>query len=1153
MCALRGALGEEQATSDLPVEMPRLPSQLRFEHYEILTREDGTTLELGRGAMGVTYKAVDVNLRCAVALKVINARLIGDESARRRFVREARAAASVRHPNVASVFHLGMSGDSYFYAMEFVDGEPLDQLIRRSGSLKVKLALEIMTQVASGLTAVHKQNLVHRDIKPSNIMVALEGNGTAAKIIDLGLAKGVAESRSETAVSVPGSFAGTPEFASPEQFAGVGVDIRSDLYSLGVMLWNMLAGRTPFRGTPAELMHQHLHAALPTGQLDRVPQPVVALLKVLLEKDPTRRFQTPVELLKAIRVIIGAIDAGRTISHQSLRQQPLTDFTSATRKPSTRRGPERISVARLPVTGSQVFGREEDLAFLDAAWADPLVNVVTVVAWAGVGKSTLVNRWLQRMAAERYRAAEIVFGWSFYRQGTTESVASSADEFLDASLGWFGDPDPRIGTAWEKGERLARLVARRRTLLVLDGLEPLQNPPGSQEGRLREAPLQALLRELAAFNRGLCVITTRVPVADLADHEGTSVLRRELEHLSNEAGAQLLRALGVKGYEAELRSASDEFRGHCLALTLLGSYLNEAYNGDIRCRNEVSERLAHDVRQGVHARKVMESYQTWFGEGPEVSLLRMLGLFDRPADEKALGALLKPPAIRGLTDSLADLSPTEWRTIFTRLRRARLLAGEDPHNPTHLDTHPLVREYYGEQLRHQRREAWKKSNRRLYNHYRAVAPQLPDNFREMEPLFLAVNCGCRAGLYRDALHEVYIPRIQRGDVSFAAKVLGARGALLSVLVHFFEHGRWGSLVQRGVERQRLTAEDQLFVLMQAGMYLTATRGFSAPEALICYERAESLCHSLKRPIDLHVTLMGQWRHSNTTDNLSVALQIAKRIYALAQQQNEPALMIGGYMALACTRCFLGDFETSGQYAVRGVRLWRSRGIQSPVEEVDVAAVSLLCYQAQSEWHRGEIASSQTTLAEATALAKEKNDMHGLAVALWHAAVFAYYEHNPAEVERLASNSIELSTHHHFAHWLPQGEALYGWARAASGDAAEGISRIVNGLQDFRATGALRGVPFFLALKAEALFFAHRMPEALDAIMEAQILVERSEERWWSAELHRLHGLFLATLGAEETQIEASFREAVTAAKAQKSTSLLKRAEATYAEYRRRRD
>ena len=718
VCMLHGALADDVESGESSSERVTKPKSQdvarRFQHYELVVGEDGRPVELGRGAMGVTYKAFDVDLRCPVTLKVISEKYLGDESARLRFLREARAAASVRHPNVASVFHLGRSGENYFYAMEFVEGETLENLIKRSGRLEVKLALEIATQVAAGLAAVHKQKLVHRDIKPSNIMVSFEEEGAVtAKIIDLGLAKAVDEAGAQTAISATGAFAGTPEFASPEQVSEESVDIRSDLYSLGVSLWEMLTGHVPFRGSPAEVMYQHQHAPLPLEELESVPQPVVSLIEVLLDKDPKRRFQTPAELLKAMPTITGAIDEGRTITYQSLGQTPARDSYSVTRKPPARLGPEKISIARLPVTGSDVFGREEDIAFLDDAWANQDINVVTIVAWAGVGKSTLVNHWLRRMAAEHYRSAELVFGWSFYRQGSSGGT-SSADEFLDAALTWFGDPDPRIGTAWEKGERLAKLIAHRRTLLVLDGLEPLQNPPGPQEGRLRDPSLQALLRELAAFNTGLCVITTRLPVADIADHERTSAPRRDLEQLSSDAGAKLLRALGVKGDEAELRSASDEFSGHCLALTLLGSYLTDAYNGDIRCRKEVSERLAHDVRQGVHARKVMESYQTWFGEGPELSVLRMLGLFDRPADEKALGALLKPPAIPGLTESLTDLSPTEWRTILARLRRARLLAGEDPHNPGHLDTHPLVREYFGEQLRSQRTEAWKECNRRLY-------------------------------------------------------------------------------------------------------------------------------------------------------------------------------------------------------------------------------------------------------------------------------------------------------------------------------------------------------------------------------------------------------------------------------------------------------
>jgi TolB-like protein len=333
VCVLRGALGSEETVSQ-SVGPTLSPSELRFEHYEVLTCDDGTPLELGRGAMGVTYKALDVNLRCAVALKVINAQFIGDESARRRFVREARAAASVRHPNVASVFHLGKSGDSYFYAMEFVDGESLDKVIGRSSRLDPSTALKVTALVAAGLEAIDKQNLVHRDIKPSNIMVSFDGDKIVnAKIIDLGLAKGAADD-AISAISSQGTFAGTPQYASPEQFAGVGADIRSDLYSLGITLWEMLTGEVPFKGSTSRLIYQHQHARPPVDKLTHVPQPVVALLEVLLEKDPDRRLQTPTELLQVIPKVTEALESGLRVTTDQLRSG--ADRIAAKPKQSTR-------------------------------------------------------------------------------------------------------------------------------------------------------------------------------------------------------------------------------------------------------------------------------------------------------------------------------------------------------------------------------------------------------------------------------------------------------------------------------------------------------------------------------------------------------------------------------------------------------------------------------------------------------------------------------------------------------------------------------------------------------------------------------------------------------------------------------------------------
>jgi len=186
------------------------------------------------------------------------------------------------------------------------------------------------------------------------------------------------------------------------------------------------------------------------------------------------------------------------------------------------------------------------------------------------------------------------------------------------------------------------------------------------------------------------------------------------------------------------------------------------------------------------------------------------------------------------------------------------------------------------------------------------------------------------------------------------------------------------------------------------------------------------------------------------------------------------------------------------------------------------------------------------------LARELNDTHALALALYFAACLGRFERNPSEVERCASDLIELSTRQNFAFWLAMGSVLRGWVRSASGETAEGLSWFEDGIKDIRATGSMLWMPYLLALKAESLFIADRTSEALVAIRESEALAERSEERWWCAEQHRLRAVFLAAVGANDTKIEASFCAAISTAKEQKSVSLEKRAEETYAEYRRQK-
>ncbi len=272
--------------------------QRRYAHFEVEIGADGKPVELGRGAMGITYKASDTTLRRQVALKVISSRLLHNESLKNRFLREARAAASLRHPYVASIYYLGSTEASYFYAMELIEGQTLDAYITQHGPLDAKLALEITIQITSALAAAHQAGLVHRDIKPANIILTRDSHGQiTAKVIDFGLVKLTTGDVEDSSASEPGIFLGTPRYASPEQISCGAVDIRSDLYSVGVTLWQMLTKSAPFIGTPSEVAAQHLQAPLPISKLKYFPQPVVALLTHVLEKDPKDRPQTPDDLV----------------------------------------------------------------------------------------------------------------------------------------------------------------------------------------------------------------------------------------------------------------------------------------------------------------------------------------------------------------------------------------------------------------------------------------------------------------------------------------------------------------------------------------------------------------------------------------------------------------------------------------------------------------------------------------------------------------------------------------------------------------------------------------------------------------------------------------------------------------------------------------
>jgi hypothetical protein len=478
-----------------------------------------------------------------------------------------------------------------------------------------------------------------------------------------------------------------------------------------------------------------------------------------------------------------------------------------------------VDVRKLPSSiFERLIGRDRELERLDAAWAERSIRVLSVVALGGAGKTALVHHWMQRFEEAGWKAkgAAAAFAWSFYSQGGGDARQASGDLFISEALGFFGDRDPVAGSPRDRGVRLAEHVRRRRTLLILDGLEPLQEPPSSAvAGRVKDPAVAALLLQLASDNPGLLVLTTREPVAELKSREGRGARAIDLDRLGDEAGAALLRWLGVEGREDELRRVAHEVHGHALTLTLLGTYLRDARKGDVRAWKDLPLLAVADLIGNEPASRVMAAYSDWFGPGPERQILSAVGLFDRPAAAGLVAALREDPAIPGVTDELVGLAVPRWNLALTRLRKARLLLEDDGTGA--LDAHPLVREHFGRRLREESPAAWEAAHGRLFDHLKESTEHWPDTLEGLQPLYQAVVHGCQAGRQQKACDEVYFDRILRGkgrDGFYSTKRLGAIGADLGAVACFFDPP-WSHV------SPALTEADRAWLLSEAAMRLRA--------------------------------------------------------------------------------------------------------------------------------------------------------------------------------------------------------------------------------------------------------------------------------------------------------------------------------------------
>jgi tetratricopeptide (TPR) repeat protein len=580
------------------------------------------------------------------------------------------------------------------------------------------------------------------------------------------------------------------------------------------------------------------------------------------------------------------------------KRPPVTRAVSESeKKPPKLSLPELLQ--RMPGESGDLFGRDEALGWLDAAYADSQTGVLALYGFGGVGKSALVRHWLETRFSEMKDGATRTkdgaprfLGVSFYSQGTREQAGSS-DQFLIQALETFGETDAAQKSAWDRGQRLAELVSAEPTVLVLDGLEPLQYGVGPHklEGQLKDPGVHGLLARLSAQpGESLCIVSTRLRLED-SDLQNAACVQQPVETLSPEAASELLRARGVRGSDEEINEAAEYLDRHPLALVLAAEYLH-TFAGDEISRLHEIPLGTEATTAGRHAKSVMAAYETALrndGDPLDLELLGVLGLFDRPARWEWLKALAEPPAISGVTDHLVQSSDREIYESMSRLRQWGMLADPGSLETPELDAHPLVREYFGERLRSKNETGWREAHSRLFDYLTSTTKEFPDTLSEMEPLYAAITHGCAAGRHQEAIEKVYTKRLLRGEKYYSIKQLGAIGADLTALAGFFDPP-W----QRPVTG--LSDVAQAFILNEAGYSLGALgRLIEAIQPMqASLEARRSLEHwgaaaiSAQNLSELHLTI----------GEMAQALSYAERGIEFANKSGKSLYLMSNRAALA---------------------------------------------------------------------------------------------------------------------------------------------------------------------------------------------------------------------------------------------------------------
>jgi tetratricopeptide (TPR) repeat protein len=520
---------------------------------------------------------------------------------------------------------------------------------------------------------------------------------------------------------------------------------------------------------------------------------------------------------------------------------------------------------------TKIIGRSNELATMRQFLRDEDIAIVSIVGFGGIGKSSLVDAFLTDIAPA-YGGADRVFGWHFYSQEERGSDTSNSSLFWERALRFFRFHGEVPTNETEKAHELLRLFRDQRVILVLDGIESLQNPPHINQGLLIDRAVQGFLTTIARDGLrggGLVIITSRQPVLELGRFDRARSI--EIDMLDLESGEELLRTLGVKGSSSDLRTAVADYKGHPLSLVLLANILVTDHHGQIHPRFSL-ELLDTQIEENVAA--ILSYYIRAFNEhDPELLYMYLISLFRRPMREAELEEL-KAKSVIGR--SLVGLPDSRLTRAVSHLRSYGLVIVDNDY----YDTHALVRRFFLSRFRETRSTEFIQAHEVLFDYFSNLpSEELPSDMEGLEPLYRAVYHGCLAGKYASAL-DIYWHRISREREFYSQKQLGAFSSDLVAILPYFPDG-WAEPVAGD-----LTDERRAWLLSLASFLLTAlgrlteaiTPRYSEIAMFEALGERKLVCGDLRNLVQILIPL----------GRLDEALRVSERAVSAAQQLAEPA-------------------------------------------------------------------------------------------------------------------------------------------------------------------------------------------------------------------------------------------------------------------------